>query len=242
MGQALSLLSPSERHEQIGQAKNWLALTMALRCKNKEQAHSEHAHIEQLRLHFEDRTYSVELMAQLMEFANNYTNSINADDRNTLKLISHSAINDLYKYSSTVKTLDNISDVYLRSAVKSIFDELGKKNIYALFIIDNEMAEDRREGFKRIYSEAGFEVIDEPRQEDDFVSCLQEKLQSNKNRLILIQNYEFDQDSLGRLFNFLSGYANENCVVGYKSSGSDDTKSYAWGITYPEAQTADNFE
>lgn len=189
-------------------------------------------YIDQITLDEKNKDYVVGIITPLIEFTANYFLQIDKSERNTLKLIAYQAVNDLYKYSSNVKFMNFSSGLFLGGVVKNIFDQLAERDIYVFFTIDNTMEDDRFRAFMMAYGKAGFNVIDEPEKEKELIEDIKSKLIPKRNTILMFKNYEIDKpETLSSLFEFLHGYADDNNVTGFKSSGSFDTKSHAWGIT-----------
>jgi len=189
-------------------------------------------YIDQITLDEKNKDYVVGIITPLIEFTANYFLQIDKNERNTLKLIAYQAVNDLYKYSSNVKFMNFSSGLFLGGVIKNIFDQLAERDIYVLFAIDNTMEDDRFRAFMMAYGKAGFNVIDEPENGKELIEDIKSKLLSKRNTLLMFKNYEIDKpETLSNLFEFLHNYADDNNVTGFKSSGSFDTKSRAWGIT-----------
>jgi len=188
-------------------------------------------YVDQLTLNEKNKEYAVDLIAKLLEFTANYFSQIDKSERNTLKLIAYQAVNDLYKYSSNAKFMNFSSGLFLSSIVKGIFDQLAERDIYVFFAIDNTMEDDRFGAFITAYNKAGFNVINEPENGKDLIEDIKSKLLPKRNTLLMFKNYEIDKpETLSNLFEFLHNYSDDNNVTGFKSSGSFDTKSHAWGI------------
>lgn len=188
-------------------------------------------YIDQITLDEKNKDYVVGIITPLIEFTANYFLQIDKSERNTLKLIAYQAVNDLYKYSSNVKFMNFSSGLFLGGVVKNIFDQLAERDIYVFFAIDNTMEDDRFRAFMMAYGKAGFNVIDEPEKEKELIEDIKSKLLPKRNTLLMFKNYEIDKpETLSSLFEFLHSHADDNNVTGFKSSGSFDTKSHAWGI------------
>ncbi len=76
-----------------------------------------------------------------------------------LKLAAAEVTNEMYIKMMTSDIKDMHSDIYYSVVLESFFDQLARKNIFAFFVLDNTIRDDRFKLLTELYRMAGFETV-----------------------------------------------------------------------------------
>ena len=91
-------------------------------------------------------------------FISNYFSNSNIDDLD-LKKVLVEMVDELYIKIMEFEVMDKFTNVYFKTILKNLFANFAQKEIFAFFVLDNELRDDRFKLVYELFNEISFTVI-----------------------------------------------------------------------------------
>jgi len=141
-------------------------------------------------------------------------------DRSGLVLVASGSQDHLYRQIMQLTILDEYTRTYCATAIRCFFDELKKQGIRTLYILDNELREDRFQCVLELFQTCGI-VVTTPRYDGAELPKLIEKLSLSLDHVGHAAYIEPDAtvNHLDSIKNFASEVT---CVASFRNRAPDD--------------------